>query len=166
MICAITNRQHCLCETLGVHWDVPAHHWSRDKYKMDTLMRLRRLLPTTSPPGCHSSVPKETSLACDFSTGRMWEYLSEQPASLAVQQRHWQTNRLLSHRIQYTEMCCKTRGVVTVRKEEPEKQQLGLLEGNKKMQFLLNALQAPSAKKEDKNFKKVWKRHYNCYHTK
>ena len=29
------------------------------------------------------------------------------------------------------------------------------LEGNKKMQFLLNALQAPSAKKEDKNFKKV-----------
>ena len=84
-------------------------------------------LPTTSPPRCHSSVPKETSWACDFSTGRMWEYLSEQPASLAVQQRHWQTNRLLSHRIQYTEVCCKTRGVVTVRKEEPEKQQLGLL---------------------------------------
>lgn len=54
-------------------------------------------------------------------------------------------------------MCCKTRGVVTVRKEEPEKQQLGLLEGNKKMQFLLNALQAPSAKKEDKNKKKYEK---------
>ena len=85
------------------------------------------LLPTTSPPRCHSSVPKETSLACDFSTGRMWEYLSEQPASLAVQQRHWQTNQLLSHHIQYAEMCCKTQGVVTVRKEEPEKQQLGLL---------------------------------------
>ena len=29
--------------------------------------------------------------------------------------------RLLSHQIQYAEMCCKTRGVVTVRKEEPEK---------------------------------------------
>lgn len=65
--------------------------------------------------------------------------------------------RLLSHQIQYAEMCCKTRGVVTVRKEEPEKQQLGLLEGNKKMQFLLNALQAPSAKKEDKNKKKYEK---------
>ena len=33
----------------------------------------------------------------------------------------------------------------------------GLLEGNKKMQFLLNALQAPSAKKEDKNKKKYEK---------
>lgn len=54
-------------------------------------------------------------------------------------------------------MCYKTQGVVTVRKEEPEKQQLGLLEGNKKMQFLLNALQAPSAKKEDKNKKSMKK---------
>ena len=32
------------------------------------------------------------------------------------------------------------------------------LEGNKKMQFLLNALQAPSAKKEDKNLKKKYEK--------
>ena len=31
------------------------------------------------------------------------------------------------------------------------------LEGSKKMQFLLNALQAPSAKKEDKNKKSIKK---------
>ena len=105
------------------------------------------LLPTTSSPRCHSSVPK-TSLACDFSTGRMWEYLSEQPASLAVQQRHWQTNDFFLTKFSMLRCAARLGEWWPWGRKSLKKQQLGLLEGNKNMQFLLNALQAPSAKKD------------------
>ena len=97
------------------------------------------LLPTTSPPRCHSSVPKETSLACDFSTGRMWEYLSEQPASLAVQQRHWQTNDFFLTKFSMLRCAARPKEWWPWGKKSLKKQQLGEGDGTPLQYYCLES---------------------------
>lgn len=138
-------------------------------------MRLRTVLHFTtyhlSSQRCHSSVPKETSLACDFSTGRMWEYLSEQPASLAVPNKDTdkQTSKPDFLLTVFSTLRCAARLVGNGdrgRTEEPgKKQQLGLLEGNKKEAVPTKCIAGSISEKRGKINESV-KRHYNCYHTK